>query len=254
MYMSVTLLPLQQPFCPALPPPDSSTASLLPPQLQVLCTAAHTRTTSRSWRATAKHPVRARAPSSAGSFRTTSPRQHFGGGQHSGSHCIFWPPTRQWQPFGSSAAAWAPARPASRRVLARAAGADGSSHAARRGAPRAGSIDDEEAGGSAAQSPPQRTPALPLARLALKDELLPQELPGDSWRGEGLPACRAASQRAHAWNAPPRDSRSGAAAKEMPLFFAPPAGLPGGQKNALFSACGQDLGFFLPPPNNWWSS
>ena len=105
-------------------------------------------------------------------------------------------------------------RPLSRTTsLACAAGAEGSSHAARRGAPRAGSIDDEEAGGSAAQSTPQPTPALPLAQLALKDELLPQELPGDSWGGEGLPACRAASQRAHAWNAPPRVSRSG---EEMP--------------------------------------
>ena len=128
-------------------------------------------------------------------------------------------------------AAWAPARPASRRVLACAAGAEGSSHAARRGAPRAGSIDDEEAGGSAAQSPPQRTPALPLARLALKDELLPQELPGDSWGGEGLPACRAASQRAHAWNAPPRVSRSG---EEMPKFWSRRQGVPAGRNYSIF--------------------
>ena len=46
MHMSATLLPLQQPICSALPPPNSPTASLLPPQFQVLCTAAHTRTTS----------------------------------------------------------------------------------------------------------------------------------------------------------------------------------------------------------------
>ena len=56
------------------PPPNSSTASLLPPQFQVLCTAAHTRTTSSRRHAAAKYPIRARAPASAGSFRLPEPQ------------------------------------------------------------------------------------------------------------------------------------------------------------------------------------
>ena len=73
MHMSATLLPLQQCICTALPPPDSSTASLLPPQFQVLCTAAHRRTTSSRRHAAPKYPIRARAPPSAGSSRHLEP-------------------------------------------------------------------------------------------------------------------------------------------------------------------------------------
>ena len=73
MHSSATLLPLQQCICSALSPPDSSRASLLPPQFQVLCTAAHRRTTSSRRHAAAEYPARARAPASAGSSRHLEP-------------------------------------------------------------------------------------------------------------------------------------------------------------------------------------